>query len=210
MPTRIKICGITREEDALEAARLGAHALGFVFYPPSPRYVDPDRARAICAALPPFVVTVGLFVNASRAQVSDVQRRVPLAVLQFHGDESPDDCVGFGTPYIKAVRVRPETDLLQYATAHSAAQGLLLDAYVEAVPGGTGHRFDWSLVPRDLPLPIVLSGGLDPGNVAEAVRRVQPWAVDVSSGVEARKGVKDAAKMARFIEGVRHEDLRLA
>jgi phosphoribosylanthranilate isomerase len=181
-----------------------------VFYRPSPRYVDPERARAICAVLPPFVVTVGLFVDAPHAEVSAVLDRVPLSALQFHGDEAPDYCAAFGTPYIKAVRVRPGTDLLQYATAHSAAQGLLLDAYVEAVPGGTGHRFDWRLVPRDLPLPVVLSGGLDADSVAEAIRRVRPWAVDVSSGVEARKGVKDAAKMASFIEGVRHEDLRPA
>ena len=210
MPTRIKICGITRLEDALCAVRLGAHALGFVFYGPSPRCVGVDTARAICAALPPFVCTVGLFVDATRAEIDAVRARVPLSLLQLHGNESPEYCVALDTPYIKAVRVRAETDLLQYATAYSGAQGLLLDAYVEAVPGGTGQRFDWDLVPSSLPLPIVLSGGLDADNVADAIRRVAPWAVDVSSGVEAAKGVKDALKLARFIDGVRNEDLRSA
>jgi len=210
MPTRIKICGITRLEDALCAVCLGAHALGFVFYGPSPRCIGVDAARAICRALPPFVSTVGLFVDAGHAEVDAVRARVPLSLLQLHGNESPEYCAALDAPFIKAVRVRAETDLLQYATAYSGAQGLLLDAYVEAVPGGTGQRFDWDLVPPQLPLPIVLSGGLDADNVADAIRRVAPWAVDVSSGVEAAKGIKDAVKMARFIDGVRNEDLRSA
>jgi phosphoribosylanthranilate isomerase len=210
MTTRIKICGITRVDDALTAARLGADAIGFVFYRASPRYVEPERARDICAALPPFVSTVGLFVDADPAEVDAVRDRVPLSLLQFHGDETSAYCERFRAPYLKAIRVRPGTDLLQCATDFAGARGLLLDAYVPSVPGGTGQRFDWDLVPRGLPLPVVLSGGLDADNVAEAIRRVAPWAVDVSSGVEASKGVKDAGKIARFIAGARNEDLRSA
>jgi phosphoribosylanthranilate isomerase len=207
MKTRVKVCGITRREDGLAAARLGADAIGFVFYPPSPRHVTPNQAQEISAAISPFVSTVGLFVNAEPVQVADTLNRIRLDYLQFHGDESPDYCAQFGVPFLKAVRVRPGVDLLQYATSFSAAKALLLDAYVEGTPGGTGQRFDWQLIPANLPLPVILSGGLEPDNVASAVRTVRPWAVDVSSGVEAAKGIKDAEKIERFIRGVRDADV---
>lgn len=204
MIPRIKICGITRIEDALAAARLGADAIGLVFYPGSPRAVTPVQARAIIDALPPFVVPVGLFVNADAEAVRDTLAAAPVQLLQFHGEETPDFCAAFGRPFLRAVRVRPGTDLLQYAREFHAAKGLLLDAWVEGVHGGTGATFDWSLIPRDLPAPVVLSGGLNPDNVEQAVRRVRPWAVDVSSGVESAKGIKDAAKIEAFINGVRN------
>lgn len=205
--TRVKICGITRTGDALAAARLGAHAIGLVFYAGSPRAVTPEQARQIIAALPPFVVPVALFVNADAQTVRATLAAVPVQVLQFHGDETPEFCAAFGLPYLRAVRVGPGTDLLQYAREFHHAQGLLLDAHVEGARGGTGTVFDWSLIPRDLPLPLVLSGGLNAGNVSEAVRRVQPWAVDVSSGVESAKGIKDERKMEAFMTGVRNADV---
>lgn len=201
---RIKICGMTRVEDALAAARLGAHAIGLVFFAGSPRVVTPQRARDIIAALPPFVVPVGLFVNADAQTVRAAIAAAPVQTLQFHGDESPQYCASFGLPYLRAVRVKPGVDLLQYARDFHTARGLLLDAYVDGVHGGTGATFDWSLIPRDLPLPVVLSGGLHAENVAEAVRRVRPWAVDVSSGVEAAKGIKDVRKMEAFMTGARN------
>ncbi len=204
---RIKICGITRVEDALAAARLGAHAIGLVFFAGSPRAVTPQQARDIIAALPPFVVPVGLFVNADAQTVRAAIAAAPVQLLQFHGDETPQYCAGFGLPYLRAVRVRPGVDLLQYAREFHTARGLLLDAYVDGVHGGTGAIFDWSLIPRDLPVPVVLSGGLHAENVAEAVRRVRPWAVDVSSGVEAAKGIKDVRKMEAFMTGVRNADV---
>lgn len=204
MNTRIKICGITRDEDAQAAARLGAHAIGFVFYAGSARAVTPARARTIIDALPPFVVPVGLFVNADERTVRETVAMTRIQLLQFHGDESAEFCAGFGLPYLRAVRVRAETDLLQYAREFRAAQGLLLDAWVEGARGGTGSVFDWSLIPRDLPAPVVLSGGLSPDNVEQAVRRVRPWAVDVSSGVESAKGIKDVRKMEAFMTGVRN------
>ena len=202
MKTRIKICGITRVEDALAAARLGADAIGLVFYPDSPRAVTPARAREIIDVLPPFVVPVGLFVNADAAIVSETVAAAPVQLLQFHGDETPGYCAGFGLPFLRALRVRAGTDLLQYARDFHAARGLLLDAWVDGVHGGTGAVFDWSLIPPDLPMPVILSGGLNPDNVEQAVRRVRPWAVDVSSGVESTKGIKDAAKIEAFINGV--------
>ena len=205
--TRVKICGITRPEDAAAAARLGADAVGTMFYAPSPRCVTPEQARAIAGALPPFVTLVGVFVDPSPEAVRAVLSRVPLHLLQFHGDEAPEFCAGFGLDYIKAVRVRPGLDLIQYAARHPAARGLLLDAYVPGAHGGTGQSFDWALVPRDLPLPLVLSGGIDASNVAAAVRRVRPWAVDVSSGVESAKGVKDPVRISAFIRGVRDADV---
>lgn len=200
--TRIKICGITRVEDAHVAASLGADALGLVFYPPSARYLSLEAAFAIARVIPPFVTLVGLFVNADPAAIRQTLARVPLQLLQFHGDETEDQCGSFGLPYIKAARVRPGLDLVEYARAFASARGLLLDAYVEGY-GGAGKTFDWSLIPQELPLPVVLSGGLDVGNVADAVRRVRPWAVDCSSGVESAKGIKDARKMADFIARVR-------
>lgn len=201
--TRIKICGITRREDALVCAHAGADAIGLVFYPPSPRHVVAAHAAEIARALPPFVTTVGLFVNPAAEQVEAVLNEVHLDVLQFHGDESPEFCAGFGVSYLKAIRVKAGVDLVQCAIRYQEAQGLLLDAYVEGTPGGTGQSFDWELIPAELPLPVILSGGLESANVTDAIRRVRPWAVDVSSGVEASKGIKDAAKIAAFIEGVR-------
>ncbi|MPZ43505.1 MAG: phosphoribosylanthranilate isomerase [Betaproteobacteria bacterium] len=206
MPTRIKICGITRAEDALAACAAGADALGFVFHAPSPRNIAPDSAREIIARLPPFVSTVGLFVDRAAAEVERVLARVPLDLLQFHGDEAPELCGRFGRPYFKAVRMRPEVDLLEYARRFGRARGLLLDAYVSGTHGGTGTRFDWRLVPPNLPLPIVLSGGLTAQNVGAAVRALRPWAVDVSSGVEAAKGIKDPQRIRDFIAGVRRAD----
>jgi len=207
--TRAKICGITRIEDGLAAARHGADAIGLVFYPASPRHVLAAQAGAISAALPPFVTTVGLFVNPEKAEVEAVLRDLRLDMLQFHGDESPEFCASFGMPYLKAVRVKPGLDLVQYATWFYSARGLLLDAFVEGQAGGTGQSFDWELIPAGLPLPVILSGGLDADNVRTAIERVKPWAVDVSSGVEAcegsriLKGLKDAAKIAAFMQGVR-------
>ncbi len=201
--TRIKICGLTRESDVLAAVSAGADAIGFVFYPPSPRYVSPARAAELARLLPPFVTAVGLFVNPSRDDVAEVRAKVPLQLLQFHGDEIESDCLGHGLPYIKAARMRPGLDLLKYAASFAGAQGLLLDAFVEGYGGG-GETFDWSLIPSGLPMPLILSGGLNAGNVAEAVRRVGPWAVDVSSGVEAAKGIKDAARITEFVAGVRN------
>ena len=201
--TRIKICGLTREEDVRAAVSAGADAIGFVFYPPSPRFVSFERAAELARLIPPFVTTVGLFVNAGRDYVENALEAVPLQVLQFHGDETEADCVGCGLPYIKAGRMRPGLDLLKYAASFPCAQGLLLDAFVEGYGGG-GETFDWSLIPSGLPLPLILSGGLHAGNVAEAVRCVQPWAVDVSSGVEAAKGIKDADRITEFVAGVQN------
>lgn len=201
--TRIKICGLTREEDVHAAVEAGADAIGFVFYPPSPRFVSFERAAELARLVPPFVTTVGLFVNPERHYVESALDVVPLQVLQFHGDESGTDCLGYGLPFIKAARMRPGLDLLKYAASFPGAQGLLLDAFVEGYGGG-GETFDWSLIPSRLPVPLILSGGLHAGNVGEAVRCVQPWAVDVSSGVESAKGIKDAARITEFVAGVRH------
>ena len=207
MKTAVKICGITRVEDALVAAGEGAHAIGLVFYKPSPRYLEPDAAAAIVRALPPFVTPVGLFVDATEQEVRSVAARSGVRLLQFHGSETAAFCERFDLPYMKAVRVSPEVDLLQYAHAFGSAKALLLDAFQEGLHGGTGAVFDWNLIPARLPLPVVLSGGLTPENVAEAIRRVRPCAVDVSSGVEAQKGIKDAQKIAAFVTGVRDADV---
>jgi len=204
--TRIKICGITRVEDARVAAESGADAIGLVFYPPSPRNLSLEQARAIIAAVPPFVSVVGLFVDPAQDQVESVLSVCSLGLLQFHGDEAPGFCDGFGLPYIKAARVRADSDLVQYLSPYEAARGWLLDAYHDRLYGGTGAPFDWKLIPRDLARPVILSGGLTPDNVGAAVRQVTPWAVDVSSGVESAKGIKDAAKIAAFIAGVRNEN----
>jgi phosphoribosylanthranilate isomerase len=204
--TRIKICGITRVEDARIAVELGADAIGLVFYAPSPRSIGLPQARAIIAAIPPFVTIVGLFVDPAQDQVESVLAACSINLLQFHGDEAPDFCGKFGLPYLKAARVRADADLVQYLSPYHAARGWLLDAYHEQLYGGTGEPFDWKLIPRDLARPVILSGGLTPDNVGAAVRQVRPWAVDVSSGVEAAKGVKDAAKIAAFIAGVKNEN----
>ena len=207
---RIKICGITREEDARSASYSGADALGLVFYEKSPRHVTLRRAMQLVAAIPPFVTVAGLFVNPSADEVRNALSQVPLDVLQFHGEEEPEFCVQFGRPYLKAIRVRQGVNLVQCAARYQGAQGLLLDAFIEGTHGGTGESFDWELIPHDLPLPIILSGGLHAGNVAEAVRRVRPYALDVSSGVEAAKGIKDPAKVAAFINEVKNIDLQLS
>ena len=213
--TRVKICGITRVEDALAAANSGADAIGLVFYERSPRHVNIAQAAQLAAALPPFVTAVGLFVDADAAFVREVLENVPLDVLQFHGDETPEYCAQFGKPYLKAIRVKAGVDLIQCAARFRTARGLLLDAHVEGIPGGTGATFDWTLIPKQLPLPVILSGGLDIENVAAAIKQVRPYAVDVSSGVEAAKGIntlkgiKDAAKVARFIQEVKKSDVRL-
>ncbi len=210
MRTRIKICGITRPADALAAAQAGADAIGLVFYPPSPRYLSAERALDIRQVLPPFVQTVALFVNPDAAQVAQVIGRLRPAMLQFHGDETPQFCAQFGMPYVKACRVKSGVstgvDLLEYLRPFSGAAAWLLDSFVEAY-GGVGESFDWSLVPARRDRPLILSGGLARDNVAEAVRRVRPWGVDVSSGVESAKGIKDAAKIAAFIEEVRDADV---
>ena len=208
--TRVKICGITRVEDALAAASSGADAIGLVFYERSPRHVSVEQAVQLVAVLPPFVTVVGLFVNADAAFVREVLARVPLDMLQFHGDESPEFCAQFARPYLKAIRVKAGVDLLQCASDFRSARGLLLDAHVEGVPGGTGVSFDWTLIPNRLPLPVILSGGLDAANVPAAIKQVQPYAVDVSSGVEASKGIKDAAKIAAFINEVKKIDVQLS
>lgn len=207
MVTAVKICGITRVDDALAAAQAGAHAIGLVFHPASPRVVGVERAREIASSLPPFVTAVGLFVDPTADEVRRVLAAVPLQLLQFHGTEPPEFCGQFPLPYIKAVRVRAGVDLLQCTARYRGARGLLLDAFVDGEPGGTGSRFDWALIPAGLPLPIVLAGGLTVDNVAEAIERVRPWAVDVSSGVEREKGIKDAAAIAAFIRGARHADV---
>ena len=204
--TAIKICGLTRKEDLLDVIDAGADAVGLVFYKPSPRYVNLAKARELARWVPPNVCLVGLFVNASVEEVNTVLNAVPLDLLQFHGDEDEAYCRQFKRPYLKAARMAPGFDLLEYANRFPSAQALLLDAFVEGYGGG-GKTFDWSLIPKSLPLPIVLSGGLSPDNVTEAVRAVRPAGVDVSSGVELSKGVKDAAKITAFIAGVKKADV---
>lgn len=214
MRTRIKVCGITQPQHARAAAEAGADAIGLVFYPPSPRYLSAERAVEIRDALPPFVQTVAVFVNPDAAQVAQVLQRVRPAMVQFHGEETPEFCGQFGVPFLKACRVgrkvRSGGDLLEYLRPFSRAAAWLLDSYVEEY-GGVGESFDWSLVPALSPergdRPFILSGGLARENVAEAVRRVRPWGVDVSSGVESAKGIKDAAKIAAFIAEVRNADV---
>lgn len=202
MRTRVKICGITRPQDALAAARHGADAIGLVFYAPSPRAVDIATARAIVRVLPPFVSVVALFVNAAADQIRSVLSEVSVDLLQFHGDELPQDCEGFGKPWIKAVAMREDIDLTEVAARYRGAAGLLVDAYHPGVAGGTGEVFDWSRIPATLGLPLVLAGGLSPDNVTRAIQQVQPYAVDVSSGVERHKGIKDEDKVAMFIRAV--------
>ena len=200
--TRIKICGVTRVDTALHAVKAGADAIGLVFYPSSPRHLELAQACAIVQVLPAFISSVALFVDASVDRVQTVIEQVRPALLQFHGDESPAYCRQFDRPYIKAVRVRAGLDLLQYVAQFEDAQGLLLDAYVPGEAGGTGRSFDWRLIPSSLPLPLILSGGLNVGNVRAAIRQIRPWAVDVSSGVESSKGIKDTGRVEQFITEV--------
>jgi len=207
MRTRVKICGITRVEDAQAAVARGADAIGLIFYRPSPRCVDLGLARGIAEKTPALVSTVAVFVNPSHDEVERVIRECGVTLLQFHGDEPPEFCGSFAVPYIKAARIRPGLDLIKYLSPYSAARAWMLDAFHNELWGGTGGAFDWSLVPEGMAKPIILSGGLTAGNVAHAIRRIRPYAVDVSSSVEAEKGIKDSAKVAAFIEAVKHEDV---
>ena len=207
--TRIKICGLTREADVDAAVEAGADALGFVLYDRSPRCVSLQRAQALVGRLPPFVTPVLLFVNATPHELAQATQALPQAVLQFHGDETPDECRAALRPWLRAVRMAPGVDLLDCAERFHGAQALLLDAHVQGYGGG-GKVFDWSQIPPSVPLPVVLSGGLSPANVSAGVLRVRPWAVDVSSGVEASKGIKNAALMRRFCKAVREADAAIA
>ncbi len=207
--TRIKICGLTRERDVDDAVAAGADAIGLVFYPRSPRHVTVEAARRLVACLPPFVTPVGLFVNADPVQIAEVCAAIPTLLLQFHGDETLAQCEAAGRPYLRAARMAEGFDLLNFAQSYFSAQAILLDAHVEGYGGG-GKVFDWSLIPSDVCRPVVLSGGLNAANVTDGVLRVRPCAVDVSSGVEIGKGVKDAALMRQFCEAVREADARRA
>ncbi|MFT6914441.1 MAG: phosphoribosylanthranilate isomerase [Motiliproteus sp.] len=206
MRTRVKICGLTQVEDARRVAQAGADSIGLVFYPPSPRAVSIEQAQLICAALPAFVTVTALFVDEQPARIEQILQQLPIDLLQFHGDEPAQFCRQFGTAYIKAVRVRPELNLQQQAAHYQDARGLLCDAYKAGVPGGTGETFDWQLLAEDLPLPVILAGGLGVHNVARAIGTVRPYAVDVSGGVEAAKGIKDIDLVERFIQEVARGD----
>ena len=202
MRVRVKICGITRVEDAMCAVKQGADAIGLVFYEPSPRNVSIDQAFEIANSVPAFVSVVGLFVNAEPSFIHEVISKVKIDLLQFHGDETPEQCASYNLPFMKAIRVKSDTNLVQCAKDFSAAKALLLDAYHENAVGGTGQVFDWNLIPKQLTKPIILAGGLNPENIRQAIERVSPYAVDVSGGVEASKGIKDAAKIAAFMHQV--------
>jgi len=203
--TRVKICGITREQDLDAAVAAGADAVGFVFYPKSPRFLEMGRAARLARRVPPFVTRVGLFVNPQPAVLAETLAEVPIDLIQFQGDEEPASCEQLGRPYLKVARMRAGLDLLEFARRYRSATGLLLDAYVESY-GGAGQRFDWSLVPGTLPMPVIIAGGLTPDNVGSAIRQLRPWGVDVSSGVESAKGIKDAAKIAAFVAAVKNAD----
>ena len=206
MRTRVKFCGFTRVEDAAFAAHLGIDAIGLVFYPPSPRHVEIEQAIKIVNALPAFTSVVALFVDAQEARIREVLARVPIDCIQFHGDEPAEACRAYGKRYIKAVRMQEGIDIGAMALQYHDATGLLLDAYHPGAKGGTGNQFDWELIPRQCSLPIILAGGLDETNAKQAVQTVRPYALDVSSGVEAEKGVKDSLKMAAFIKQVNEGD----
>ena len=203
MITRIKICGITRPEDAITAANAGADAIGLVFYPKSPRAVTIQQAQSICAVLPPFITVVALFVDAEHFEIEDILAAVPVDLLQFHGSETPTQCNAYATPYIKAIRMRDDADLAEAVTQYDSARGLLVDTFDPNEAGGTGEVFDWDRVPDGLDTPIILAGGLEPSNVGAAIQQLSPYAVDVSSGVEQSKGIKDADKIQAFMKAVR-------
>lgn len=206
MPCRVKICGITNLSDALAAIEAGADALGFVFYEPSPRYITPEACAEIVRLLPPYVSLVGLFVNEQAAKIIDVFKQCRLDIVQFHGDETPEFCEAIALPYYRALRVDSQRhspdDVLGMAAPYVSSKGVLLDTYTPGVHGGTGQRFDWSLVPDTLPY-VILAGGLDPSNVSDAIDAVKPYAVDVSGGVELSKGKKCTEKMRQFIDAVK-------
>ena len=207
--TRIKICGLTREADVDTAVEAGADAIGLNFYDKSPRRVSVARAAQLARRLPPFVTPVGLFVNATPAETAAAVAAIPHLLLQHHGDETAADCRRHARPYLRAARMAPGFDLLNFTAEYPDALAILLDAHVESYGGG-GKVFDWSLIPQSVPLPVVLSGGLHAGNVIEGMLRVRPWAVDVSSGVESAKGIKDAQALRRFCDAVRVADARIA
>lgn len=202
MRIRVKICGITRVQDGLDAAYLGADAIGLVFYQNSPRAVTVEQARAIMQALPPFVTTVGLFVDAQPEEIKIILTQLPLDILQFHGNESPNYCQQFARPYIKALRVQSETDIVAFVEQYRQAQAILLDSYVKGVKGGTGIKFDWQLIPTNCKLPLIIAGGLQPDNVAQ-IAAMQPYALDVSGGVETAPGIKDKTKLAAFMQMIK-------
>tara|TARA_R110001592_G_scaffold74447_1_gene226338 strand:- start:3952 stop:4575 length:624 start_codon:yes stop_codon:yes gene_type:complete len=199
---RAKICGITSYEDAMHAIAAGADALGFVFYEPSPRYISPELAKDICQKLPPFVCKVGLFVNASRKEINDICNVVFLDILQFHGDEQEQECLGFSIPYIKAIRIQSNKDFSDAEMAFPQALAILVDAYKPGVPGGTGESFDWSLLPKERSKPLILAGGLTEKNIYQAIQSVRPYAVDVSGGVEQAKGKKNHQTVTHFLNEV--------
>lgn len=203
MRTRVKICGLTRAEDVMTACALGADAIGLVFYPPSPRAVTVEQARLILKDVPPFVTVTALFVNPTVAEVQAVLTHIPaISLLQFHGDESPAFCRQFGRAYIKAIPMRDEVDLAQQASVYDDALGLLVDTYKPGVPGGSGESFDWHCLPQSLSKPLILAGGLTPDNVSDAIKQVAPYAVDVSGGVEASKGIKAPCQIQAFMRSV--------
>lgn len=202
--TRVKVCGITRVEDAISAVESGADAIGFVFFEESPRYINQEKAAEIVKVLPPFVSKVALFVNALETEIRSVLDTVSMDLLQFHGEESPEECRRYSKAYIKAVRMHDDIDLIQLSDDYADASALLLDSFVEGIQGGTGQRFDWSRVPADLNKQIILAGGLTVKNVAAAIHEVSPYAVDVSGGVEIGKGIKDAVMIEEFIQEVMH------
>ena len=202
MRTRVKICGITRPEDARQAAQCGADAIGLVFYSKSPRAVDAEKARKIVQDLPAFVTRVGLFVNMPRDEIQQILQSVSLDILQFHGDESAEDCRGYNKPYIKALRMKQDIDVVKEALRYPDAAGILLDSYQPGVPGGTGTTFDWNVIPGEMANSLILAGGLGPANVAEAIANIRPYAVDVSGGVESEKGIKDHSLIRDFINEV--------
>ncbi len=205
MPTRVKICGITRPSDAQAAAAAGADAIGLVFYRPSPRHVDIEAARAILAVLPPFVTRVGLFVDAAPEEIEAVLAGVALDVLQFHGRETPEECRRYGRPYLKAIAMTEGVDVRAAESRYASAQGLLLDTHQKGRPGGTGQVFDWGRIPGGLCKPVILAGGLSPANVAAAINEVRPYGVDVSGGVESAPGIKDERRMREFCRYARGE-----
>ncbi len=209
MRTRVKICGFTCVEDAQTASLLGVDAIGLVFYPPSPRHVEIKQAIEIVKALPAFVSVIALFVDEQESKIREILEQVPIDCLQFHGDESPEACRVYDKRYIKAIRMQNGIDILGFAKRYHDASGLLLDAYHPGVKGGTGSSFDWMMIPKSCPLPIVLAGGLDVNNARLAIESVRPYALDVSSGVEVKKGIKDAQKMAAFIREVNEGDRRI-
>ncbi|CAH9018745.1 phosphoribosylanthranilate isomerase [Candidatus Nitrosacidococcus sp. I8] len=208
MRTRVKFCGITHREDALAAIHHGADAIGLVFYPKSPRFVTISQAIEITQTLPPFISIVGLFVNAQEQEIKDVLHAVPIDTIQFHGDESPAQCNCYNKPYIKAISMKEGISLPQMAETYQEAAALLLDTYQQGTPGGTGQTFNWDKIPLDLTKEIILAGGLTPENVAQGIRQVKPYGVDVSGGIERSKGIKDTVKMAAFMKGVANADSR--